>query len=150
MSAMKETVTFKPFGAKSYRVREWKSIVSANNTLVVGSSIVKEITNDKFDCISISGGRSEVIALYVESLGNQIELYNKVCLMLGGNNLRDWKKDVAESTMTVSKLQLVSSHLGIIMDWPNAPSVPVYFYATIRKHILYNSILKIIKVMDYK
>ena len=99
---MNEKISFKHFGTKSFRIREWKSIQKTNETLVVGSSLLKDIRNEKYDCVSISGARVEAIADYIESFGEKIEQYTKLCLLLGGNNLHDWKNELGDSTLKVS------------------------------------------------
>ena len=99
---MVETITYSQIGSKSFRVRQWMSKDNSNETLVVGSSLLKDINNQRYDCVSIAGARVQDIAEYLKMMDEKIENYIKVCLLLGGNNLHDWKADIVESTLTVS------------------------------------------------
>ena len=87
MSDVSVSIVYSHIGSKSFRVREWIHKYNSNETLVVGSSLLKDVKNDKYDCVSIAGARVQDIAAYIESMGNKNERYIKVCLLLGGNNL---------------------------------------------------------------
>ena len=105
MCEMIENILCSLIRSKKYKIHKWTNCKSTNKTLVVGSSLLKDIQNEYYDCVSISRARVETITDYVDSMGEDIENYVKVCLLLGGNNLRDWKKELGESPMTVSDLK---------------------------------------------
>ena len=106
-------------GERSYKIRVHTG--RHNNTLVIGSSLLKHITNDKFDTISISGARVETVHDYLKTL--QVENYVKIGILAGGNNLRSWKGQEADSTLKVClhlKLRRLKSILFIFIKFNQA------------------------------
>ena len=89
---MIKSIAYGQTGFKSFRVRECMNKNKSNGTLVVGSSLLKGFKNDKYECVSIAGARVQDIAKYIKSMNDKNDRYLKKSLLLGGNNLHDWKK----------------------------------------------------------
>ena len=64
-----------------------------SGTLVIGSSLLKHIKNDKFDKISISGARMDTVFECLKRRG--VGKYVKIYILAGGKNLRSWMSCVA-------------------------------------------------------
>ena len=96
-----QLVTFKETpNSRSFNVRLWTSNES-NSTVLMSDSIGKKVINNKFDVIAISGARVENLDAFLRQNRNYVN-YEKIVLMIGGNNLTNWKTLVQESPLTVS------------------------------------------------
>ena len=62
---IEEIVNAKNSG-RIHKIRKHKRRLSNNNTLVIRSSLLKYIKNDKFDTISISGACVETVHEYLK------------------------------------------------------------------------------------
>ena len=108
-----------------YKVRKYTRRSSNNDTLVIGSSLLKYIKNEKFDTISISGARVETVHEYMKTF--PVENYEKIGILAGGNNLRSWNGQEADSTLKVCSLLKLDGPKGNIHIFlKNVCSCPVF------------------------
>ena len=96
---MSEQIFTQEDNGRYYNIRKYTRTNGSNSTLIIGSSLLKHITNDKFDTISISGGRVETIMEFLKSM--DVEKYIKIGILAGDNNLRTRNAEAGESPMKV-------------------------------------------------
>ena len=128
--------------SKSYNVRLWTSI-TPNCTVLMSDSIAKKLINNKFDVISISGGRVETLNAFLTD-NSYYTNYDKIVLLIGGNNLSAWKNFPEESPTTVivliifeqttfsSKYVLISDIVLLFeMKFPFGCKISTYFHVKV-------------------
>ena len=100
----------------------WQQLPRAHGTLVLGSSIVRDIDENKLvgtKCVSISGGKISDAQNYLDSLPRQ-EMFERIVLVIGGNDcdvdqeldikaLTDQYRDVINAAKAHSNKVTVSS-----------------------------------------
>ena len=76
--------------SKTFLVRWWVDPNGGNNTVLLCDSIARSVTNNKIDIVSISGARVQQLHTFINQNLSVLN-YENIIVMIGGNNLSDWK-----------------------------------------------------------